>query len=165
MLIYNIRVPVTSLSVGAGTATTTYFLLATGTAIPAKSFLVVELDFEGSLQSSGYAELGLYRAATAYTAGSAVTPVSIDQPVTATAAATSASSAPTAGTYTTANPVHNFAINANGQRYFWRANPNLNNAIVVTAGTSPANQLVLATTASPLQGTVSISGRIQIAEL
>ena len=56
----------------------------------------------------------------------------------------------------------NIPINANGQRYFWRANANLNNAVKVQGG----NNALASVAFFPLNtagGTVT--GRIQIEEI
>ena len=70
--------------------------------------------------------------------------------------------------FNTNSPLHVIGLNVNGQRYFWRANPNLSNAIVVpgtgvvsTSQYSGAISLVsIAAGTSP-----NVSGRIQFAEL
>ena len=167
-MIYNFRVPPTSLVAG----TNIFFMNANNAASNSRSFMVTELDFEGSLTATQYAEIGIYRASgtTLYSGGSASVGTPVDLPSGSTAgtpatpvAATIAGSSPTTAGALGAL-VHSFGINANGQRYFWRANPNLNNAIIVVPLAAAQNQIVLSVIGTPT-GTISVSGRIQILEL
>ena len=87
-------------------------------------------------------ELGVYRIGTAGTTGAgAVTPVPTNALFTAFTGTAFAS-------YTTqpikGAVVQNMPLNSNGQRYFWKANPNLNNAIVVRGGNNANGSLGLA---------------------
>jgi len=159
MMVYNVRIPQYTLA-----ATTTAF----GTIISGatRSFLVTELDFQGAATASAVNELGLYRVGTAgATGGGAITPVAVDAPNMTGTTPALAFSGTAFASYTT-QPVagaviHNIPLNGNGQRYFWRANPNLNNAIVVPGGNNAAGSVAL----FPVSGTSPVSGRIQIAEL
>lgn len=154
MQLYNVQIPQFTLA-----ATTTAFGTIIGGAT--RSWLVLELDFQGRGTASADNEMGLYRIGTAgVTGASALTFVSAD---------TSTSPPSYSGTgfagYTT-QPLkgalaHNMPLNANGQRYFWRCNPNLNNAIPVAGGNNAAASLGL----FPISGTSSVSGRMQIAEI
>lgn len=157
MMVYNFRIASTA-TLAAGT---NIFLLLTNVAAgTSRSAIITEIDFEGAGTSSGYAEIGLYRLSAAATAGTAVTGVPIDSPSSAPTASTTGSTAPTGGTVSAL--VHSFGINGNGQRYFWRANPNLNNAIVVPPTTAPANAIMIQCIA--INTAPVVSGRIQIAE-
>lgn len=132
-----------------------------------RSYLVLEIDAEGDGNTSSYNEFGIYRVATAgTTGGGAITPVPVDAPnLTGTTPAiafsgvvdTTWSTQPTVG-----NLVHNVPLNANGQRYFWRANPNLSNAIVVPGGANAAGTLSVGRS---LSGTSNVSIRLMVAEL
>ena len=154
MQIYNVRIPSFTLA-----ATTTAF----GTIVSAatRSFLVMELDFEGMAGASAVNEIGLYRVGTAgVTGASALTFTSVDANSTIPAFAgtgfASYTTQPVAGTL-----LQNIPINGNGQRYFWRCNPNLNNALVVPGGAVAAGSIMLA----PISGSSLIAGRLQIAEM
>lgn len=121
--------------------------------------LVTEMDFEGSGTSSAFAEMGIYRVGTAgTTGGGALTAV----PTNAGYAAWSGTAF---GSYST-QPIkgallHNVPFNANGQRYFWRCNPNLNNAIDVPAGNVAAASIAGFT----ISGTSTFRGRVQLAAI
>lgn len=159
MMIYNIVRPNFTLS---GTVP---FL----TIVPAnRSILLLEIDCEGDGTASAYNEMALYRVLAAGTgAATANTNVaqSVDNPnmtgttpALALAAAVNTTYATTQPTFTATAPVHNIPLNSNGQRYFWRCNANLNNAINIS-GT--ALGLLLA----PISGTGIVSTRLQVAEL
>jgi hypothetical protein len=123
-----------------------------------RSFLMLEIDAEGMGTSSAANEFGVYRIGTAgTTGGGAVTPTptnALYSAFTGTAFA-SYSTQPIKGAV-----VHNCPLNANGQRYFWRCNPNMNNAISVPGGNNAAGSLGLYT----ISGTSVITGRMQVAE-
>jgi len=121
--------------------------------------LVTEIDAEGMGTTSAANEFGIYRIGTAGVTGAgAVTAVPTNAGYTAWSGTAFAS-------YTT-QPVkgalvQNVAINGNGQRYFWRANPNLNNAISVPAGNVAAASLGIFT----ISGTNVVTGRLQVAAI
>lgn len=159
MIIYNFRVT------GALSAVLTPIVTIIAGAI--RSFLVLEVDLEGMGTASQANEVGIYRVGTAGVTGSgAITPTATDVPnMTGTTPALAFSGTafaayatqPLAGAL-----VHNIPINANGQRYFWRANANLNNAIPVQGGNNAAASIAL----FPINtagGTVT--GRVQVAEI
>jgi len=151
---YNVRIPQFTLA-----ATTTAF--GTIVSAAARSFLVTELDFEGMGTASAVNEIGLYRVGTAgVTGSSALTFTSVDAnssiPAFAGTGFAAYSTQPIAGTL-----LHNMPLNSNGQRYFWRCNPNMNNAYVVPGGANAAGSVAL----FPISGTGSVGGRLQIAEL
>lgn len=157
MMIYNVQRQNVALS-----TTADFMTLISGAT---RSFLILEIDAEGDGTSSLYNEFAIYRVATAGTTGSgAITPVAIDTPnMTGTTPAiafsgtvnTAWSGQPTLGAL-----IHQCPINNNGQRYFWRANPNLSNAIVVPGGANAAGSVSLRS----VTGTGNTSIRLQIAE-
>jgi len=159
MIIYNLRV--------SGTLSTTTTPIATIISGATRSFLVLEVDLEGMGTASQANELGIYRIATAgVTGGGAITAVTPESPNMTGTTPALAFSGTAFASYST-QPIagalaQNIPINANGQRYFWRCNPNLNNAIVVPGGNNAAGSVGL----FPINtagGTVT--GRIQIAEM
>lgn len=155
MIVYNVRIPQVTIS----GATTVIGTITPGTN---RSFLILEIDFQGMASASAVNELGLYRTANTYvTPGTALAFVLVDSPNTSPTfsgvGAVSYTTAPTLGSL-----VHSFGLNANGQRYFWRCNPNLNNAIVVP-GT--ATGLTNGVTFAGISGASSIAGRLQLGEL
>lgn len=159
MIIYNVRV--------SGALSTTTTPIATIIAGAIRSFLLLEVDLEGMGTASQANEVGIFRVATAGATGSgALTFTSTDQPNMTGTTPALAFSGTGFGAYAT-QPVtgaliQNIPINANGQRYFWRANANLNNAIPVQGGNNAAASIAL----FPINtagGTVT--GRIQLAEI
>lgn len=125
-----------------------------------RSFIVLEVDVEGDGNTSTYNEAGIYRVGTAgVTGGGAITPA----PLSPTAPAftgvvnTTWSTQPVVGAL-----IHNIPVNANGQRYFWRANPNLNNALFSPGGAVAAGTLSVGRSIS---GTSNVSIRLQVAEI
>lgn len=160
MIIYNISRQNVTLS-----GTTPFLTIVSGAT---RSFLIIELDVEGDSNASAYNELGLYRVTTAGTGGAtaiSTPPAPVDSPnLTGTTPALAFSGAANS-TYATTQAVpgalvHNIPVNANGQRYFWRANPNMSNAIVVSGGGLAAGSITFA----PISGTSPISIRVQVAE-
>lgn len=158
MIIYNVRIN--------GTVGTTTTALATIIAGAVRSFLVLEVDLQGQANASAANELGIYRVATAGATGaSALTFVPTDQPNMTGTTPALAFSGTGFGSYTT-QPVagaliQNIGLNANGQRFFWRANPNLNNAIPVQGGNNAAASIALFS----ISGASIFTGRLQIAEI
>jgi len=158
MIPYNVRVSNVALSTSADLLT-----LIGGAS---RSFLITEFEAEGDGTSSAYNEFGFYRVATAGVTGSgAVTPIAVDSPnLTGTTPAlafsglvyTAWSTQPTLG-----NLIQNVAVNANGQRVFWRAEANYSNAIVVPGGNNAAASISVRS----ISGTSNVSLRIQIREL
>lgn len=153
MQTYNVAIPQATLG-----ATTT----AIGTVVSSatRSFIVTELDFEGMGTASAFNSLGLYRVGTAGATGSsALSFVSVDAnssiPAFAGTGFAAYSTQPIKGAL-----LMNMPVNSNGQRYFWRCNPNLNNALVVPGGNNAAGSITL----MPISGTGSVEGRLQIAE-
>jgi len=150
-----------------------FFQIITGAT---RSLLVLELDFEGDGTASAYDELGVFRVTTqgTGTAPTATTPVCRDQTANMTGTTpalafsglfyTGATGYGTAQPVLATQPTHNIPVNANGQRYFWRVNPNLNNAITMTGAVS-AGALLGSLSFRSQSGTGNTSGRVQIAEL
>jgi hypothetical protein len=162
MMIYNVIRSSVTLS-----GTTPYMTMLPGAN---RSFMVIELDLQGMGTSSAANEVGLYKVLAAGTGGAtaiANTPQPVDAPnmtgttpAIAFSGAVNASYATTQPTFTATAPLHTCPINSNGQRYFWRANPNLNNAIVVPAIAAPNGVLF-----APITGTGVVTTRAQVAEL
>lgn len=159
MIIYNVRV--------SGALSAVLTPIATIIAGAIRSFLLLEVDLEGMGTASQANEVGVYRIGTAGVTGSgALTFGAVDQPNMTGTTPALAFSGTGFGSYAT-QPiagalVQNIPINANGQRYFWRANANLNNAIPVQGGNNAAASIGL----FPLNtagGTVT--GRLQLAEI
>lgn len=159
MMVYNARIASTTLG-----ATTT--AIATLIAGAARSLLLMEFDFQGRGTASADNEVGIFRVGTAGVTGSgAITPQPVDSPNMTGTTPAIVFSGTMFGTYAT-QPItgvlaHSIPLNANGQRYFWRANPSLNNAIVVPGGNSAAASVAI----FPIAGTSNVSGRIQFGEL
>lgn len=152
MQIYNVKIPQFTL----GSVLTAFGTIISGAT---RSFLVLEVDLQGRGAASADNEVVLCRVGTAGATGATAltfTPVDPTDP---------AFSGTGFGAYTTqpltGAVVHNVPLNSNGQRYFWRANSSLNNAIVVPGGNNAAGSLAL----FPVTGTGSVGGRLQIAEL
>jgi hypothetical protein len=158
MIIYNVRIN--------GTVGTTTTSLATLIAGAVRSFLVLEVDLQGQANASAANELGVYRVTTAgATPSGALTFTAIDQPNMTGSTPALAFSGTGYGAYGT-QPVagallQNIGLNANGQRFFWRANPNLNNAIPVQGGNNAAASIALFS----ISGSSIFTGRLQIAEI
>lgn len=158
MMIYNTAI--------GGTLAATTTAIATIISGATRSYMLLEIDVNGQATASATNEVGIYRVGTAGATGSsAMTFTPVDSPNMTGTTPAIAFSGTGFGGYTT-QPikgalVHNFGLNANGQRYFWRCNPNLNNAIVVPGGNNAAGSL----TVMPISGSSVVTGRLQIAEL
>lgn len=126
----------------------------------ARSFGILEIDAQGQGTASAANEIGIYRVGTAgVTGGGAITPA----PVSPTSPAFTGTVNTTWGTQPVVGAlVHQIGLNANGQRYFWRCNPNLNNAIWSPGGANAAGSL---SCGRSLVGTSNASLRVQIAEI
>lgn len=159
MQIYNVKIPQFTL----GSALTAFGTIIAGAT---RSFLLLEMDFQGRGTASADNELAVCRVGTAgTTGGTALTFTPVDSPNMTGTTPALAFSGTGFGSYAT-QPLtgavaHNVPLNSNGQRYFWRANPNLNNAIVVPGGNNAAASIAL----FPVTGTGSVGGRLQLAEL
>ncbi|MEI6481841.1 MAG: hypothetical protein WCO62_00380 [Betaproteobacteria bacterium] len=180
MLVYNVSFTSTTVP-AAGTFIASLFT-NTATTGTGRSVMILEVDIEGGNNTSMYSEVGFYRAA-APTGTTTALPSSTTASVAVDISAPTAACVWTVGAFSagvtgptgisalplsSTPPVHRIGINGNGQRYFWRANPNLNNAIVVP-GTGVLSSTVFTGAlilASITAGTTNpISGRIQFAEM
>jgi hypothetical protein len=153
MINYNVAI--------GGTLAAVTTAIATIVSGATRSFLLTEIDVNGQATASAVNEVGIYRVATAGVTGSSALTFTATEGL----ASNPAFSGTGFGAYAT-QPVkgaliHNFGLNANGQRYFWRCNPNLNNAIVVPGGNVAAGSITL----MPISGASVVTGRLQLAEL
>lgn len=171
MITYNCRFPTFT---PAGLIAATGGLITGASMIAAlfpgtnRSFLITEIELQGQGVASAAGEYSLFRTITTAAVG-ALTLVVTPKPVTSLATQPAFSGSAGQGAFATtqptleATPTYDFGDNANGQRYFWRANPNLDNAIDMP-GTATAllNGVVLVQTV----GTLSpVSARFQIKEI
>lgn len=160
MQTFNVRTPhAAAASFTVGVTTTALGTIIAGAI---RSFLLMEIDFEGMGTASGANELGIYRVGTAGVTGSnALTFSNIDSPnggapsFSGTGFFTYATQ-PIAGSL-----IHPFGFNTNGQRYYWRCKPNFSDAIVVPGGNVAAASIAV----FPISGGGTGVGRLQIAEL
>jgi hypothetical protein len=151
MIIFNVVRSNTALT--ASTATGFLNLVSGAT----RSYGILEIDAEGAGTASAYMEIGVYRVTTAGTAGTAVTPT----PVNAASSAPSFTANGGATGQTVGALISTIPVNANGQRYFWRAMPNLSNAIWAPGGATAAGQVSFASTAASGSATL----RVQVGEI
>ena len=158
MRIYNVRFPVTTPSASS-------VALLSFVAGSAKTVMILEMDFEGMGNVAANAEFAWYRwgASSFGTNSNTATPTAIDG--TNTAASTTVYIGNTGWTIqpTFSTSSFNFFLNANGQRYFWRANPNLNNAICLDAPVENYGISLALSTGTPAN--CLIAGRVQFAEI
>lgn len=158
MIIYNVQRQNQALSTSAD-----FMTIISGST---RSLLVLEFEAEGDGTASAYNELGFYRASAAgITGSSAITPVTVESP---NMSGTTPALAFSGNVYTAwatqptvSSLIQQLAVNANGQRAFWRCNANLSNAIVVPGGAGIGGTLSV----RGINGTSSISLRVQFAEL
>lgn len=133
--------------------------LATIISNAARSFCILEIDVEGDGVASAFTELGLYRVGTAGATGSgAIVPVPVNpaQPAFGGVVNTAWTTQPVVGVL-----AHNIPLNSNGQRYFWRAMPNLQNAIWSPGGAVAAGTLSL----RPVTVNGNVSIRLLLGEI
>jgi hypothetical protein len=157
MISYSMQIPQFTLA-----AATTQFGTIIGGA--ARSWAIFELDFQGRGTASADNEVGLYRIATAGVTGSnalAFTPNTVPNMTGTTPALAFSGTGFT--TYAT-QPIKgalawNLPLNANGQRYFWRAQ-NIFDVIDSPGGNSAASSMGL----FPVSGSSSVGGRIRLIE-
>lgn len=151
MIFYNARFPSFTMA-----ATTVFAALVTSAS---RGMFLTEIDFEGmGAGTSSNNEFGLYRVSTAGTTSTAATlvPVNSNSPASSGAAYSAYSAQPTKG-----EVVQNCPINGNGQRYNWKALPNMVDAIWIPAGGSAGGTLVC----DQITGTAAVAGRLKIAEV
>ena len=124
-----------------------------------RSFCILELDAEGAGTASAYTEMGIYRVGTAgTTGGGAITPAPVNPAQAAFGGVvdTTWTGQPTIGAL-----IHTMPVNSNGQRYFWRAMPNLSNAIWSPGGAVAAGTISI----RPITISGNITLRAQIGEI
>lgn len=126
-----------------------------------RSFCILELDGEGAGTASAYTEMGVYRVTTAGTTGGGAivpTPVNPAQPAFGGVVDTTWTGQPVVAA---AGPFHTMPINSNGQRYFWRAMPNLSNALWSPGGAVAAGSVSI----RPITISGNITLRVQLGEI
>ena len=124
-----------------------------------RSFGIIELDGEGAGTASAYTETGVYRISGLGTGpGGAITPAPVN-PALPAAGFTVDTTYTTQPTVTTL--IQTMAINSNGQRYFWRAMPNLSNAIWSPGGATAAGTVSI----RPITISGAITIRAQVGEI
>ena len=134
-----------------------------------RSHMVTEIDIEGQGTSSANSLFGVFRTITAAAVGALTTVIT---PQTNISVGTLPIFSGTAGqgvfatTQATlaAAPLRNLAANANGQRYYWKASPNFDNAIDVP-GTATALLNGIAIVQIGGSAVIAASGRIEIKEI
>ena len=173
MIIYNFAFPVfTPASLVAVAGGVTSGSVITGIIFPGtnRSFVLLEIDVEGSGSSSAPATFSVFRTITTAAVG-ALTTVITGQPTVSLSTPPVFSGSAGQGSFATTQPtlagasMFNLSANANGQRYFWRANPNINNALDFP-GTATAllNGLALVQVVATGTAAIAAQARIQIAE-
>jgi hypothetical protein len=101
-----------------------------------RSFKILEIEAKFDATTAATTEIGIFRTTTAGVTGSGaiVPPMASESPVTATAFSGVANTAWTTQPVVAALPIRIISVNAPGDRYFWRCNPNQNDAIIVPGG-------------------------------
>ena len=134
-----------------------------------RSHQIIEIDIEGQGVASANSLFGIFRTITTAAVGALTTVITAQtnlsvatNPVFSGSAGQGAF-ATTQATLATA-PLRNLSANANGQRYYWRANPNLDNAIDVP-GTATALLNGIALVQIGGSAPIAASGRVQIKEI
>lgn len=173
MIIYNFNFPIfTPASLVAVAGGLTSGSVITGIIFPGtnRSYVLLEVDVEGSGSSSAPATFSIFRTITTAAAG-ALTTVIVGQPTISVATNPTFTGSAGQGSFATTQPtlagaaLFNLSANANGQRYFWRANPNINNSLSVP-GTATAllGGLALVQTVATGTSAIAAQARVQIAE-
>jgi hypothetical protein len=172
MIKYDIRIPaftgaaLVSATGGVTTGSVLSLIWFPGTN---RSHMITEIDLEGFGTASATSEFALFRTITTAAAG-ALTTVITPQPQTSLATQPAFSGSAGQGSFATTQPTlatapfKNCPLNQNGQRYFWRANPNLDNAPDVP-GTATALLNGIALVQIGGAGVIPLCGRIQISEI
>ena len=174
MITYDLNFPIfTPASLVAVAGGLTSGSVITGIVFPGtnRSFIITEIDIEGSGSSSAPATFALFRTITSAAAG-ALTTIITAQPTTSLSSQPTFSGSAGQGSFATTQPtlagaaIKNCGLNANGQRYFWRANPNLDNAIDVP-GTATAllNGIALVQVVATGTSAIAAQARLQIKEI
>jgi hypothetical protein len=134
-----------------------------------RSHLIAEIDIQGQGVASANSLFGVFRTITAAAAG-ALTTVLTAQPNVSLGTNPVFSGSGGQGSFATTQPtlataaLRTLAANANGQRYYWKANPNLDNAIDVP-GTATALLNGIAIVQIGGSAVIAASGRVQIKEI
>jgi hypothetical protein len=172
MIKYNFRFPMfTAAALVAATGGVTTGSVLTGIIFPGtnRSFMLSEIDVEGMGIASANAEFAIFRTITTAAAG-ALTTVVTGQPTVSLATAPAFTGSAGQGSFATtqptlaATPLVSFGLNANGQRYFWRANANLDNAYDVP-GTSTALLNGIALVQIGGSAAIAAFARLQVSEV
>jgi len=172
MIKYNARFPIfTSAALVAATGGITSGAVLSAIVFPGtnRSFLLTEIDCQGQGTASANSEFAIFRTITSAAAG-ALSTVVTPQPTVSLGTAPAFSGSAGQGSFATtqptlaANPFYTFGLNVNGQRYFWRANPNLDNALDVP-GTATALLNGIAVVQIGGAGVIAHSIRLQISEI
>ena len=127
-----------------------------------RSFGILEVDVEGAFNTSNYTETAFYRVTTVgATGGGAILSQALNP-------ANPASGFSVMSTWVTqptlaAAPFHNCPANSNGQRYFWRAMPNLSNALWSPGGGSTVAAGIVSL--RPITINNAITARAQVGEI
>lgn len=172
MITYNLRIPsftAASLTAATGGAVTNGNISAIIFPGTNRSFLLTEIDLEGFGTASATSEFAFFRTITTAAAGAATTTLTPQPTVSLATNPSFTGTAAQSGYATTqptlaAAPIKNCPLNQNGQRFFWRANPNLDNALDIP-GTATAllNGLCLVQIGGA--GVIPMCGRLQIKEI
>ena len=173
MIVYNFNFPVftqTGLTAVAGGLMSTGNIL--GIIFPGtnRSFVLLEIDVEGSGSSSAPSTFSVFRTITSAASG-ALTTVITGQPTVSLSSNPSFTGSAGQGGFATTQAtlagasLFNLSANANGQRYWWRADPTMRNA-VDCPGTATAllNGLCLTQVVATGTAVMAAQARIQIAE-
>lgn len=172
MIKYNARFPIfTAAALVAATGGVTTGSVLSAIVFPGtnRSFLLTEIDAQGQATASANSEFAIFRTITTAAVG-ALTTVVTPQPTTSVATNPTFSGSAGQGSFATTQctlagaPIFTFGLNANGQRYFWRANPNLDNAIDVP-GTATALLNGLALVQIGGSAAIAAGFRLQLSEI
>jgi hypothetical protein len=174
MIIYNFNFPIftpAGLIAIAGGLTSGISLSAVIFPGTNRSFVVLEIDGEGSGSSSAPSTFSVFRTINPAAAG-ALTTVITGQPTVSLATPPAFTGSAGQGSFATTQPTlaaaasFNLSANANGQRYFWRANPNINNAFDVPGtATALSNGIVLCQVVAAGTAVMAAQFRVQIGEI
>ena len=151
MIFYNVRYPQATLA--ATTVIAGFVTSAT------RGMFITEIDWEGAGAGTSSAnEIGLYRVSVAGTPSTAATmvPVNPNSP-----ASSGASYSAYSGQPTKSGLIQNIPINGNGQRYNWKALPNMVDALWIPSGGSTAGTVVT----DQISGTAAVVGRMKVCDV
>lgn len=174
MIIYNFNFPIftqAGLIAVAGGVTSGVSLGAVVFPGTNRSFVLLEVDVEGSGNASAPATFSVFRTITTAAAG-ALTTVITGQPTVSLATPPAFTGSAGQGSFATTQPtlagasLFNLSANANGQRYYWSAKPTLINAVDFP-GTATAllNGFVLCQVVATGTSPIAYQARIQLGEI